>query len=289
VERYARVNGAALFVRAVGDGVPVIVLHGGPDFDHYYLRPELDRLAGPCRLIYYDQRGRGRSAAGVQPDDVSIDSDLADLDAVRQSFGVSSVAVLGHSWGGMLAAEYATRHPGAVSRLILMNTAPVSSADWLTFRNVLADRRRGNGDLDRLRTIAASDGYLSGDPAADLDYYRVHFRLALDDDALERVLPRLRAHFTAPGVLMARAIEHRLYGQTWERPNYDLIPKLRRLEVPTLVLHGEHDFVPLEVVVRIADAMPRARLAVLAGCGHFAYLEQPEAVREHVCALLSEC
>jgi proline iminopeptidase len=65
-ERSIAINGVDLFVREIGDGHPIIVLHGGPDFDHTYLRPELHQLADSCRLIYYDQRGRGRSAAGVR-------------------------------------------------------------------------------------------------------------------------------------------------------------------------------------------------------------------------------
>ena len=101
-----------LFCRDVGEGPPIVVVHGGPDFDHFYLLPELDRLAGAFRLIYYDQRGRGLSAAGVRPEDVSIASELDDLDLVRRHFGLETVAVLGHSWGGVLAMEYAIG-PGA--------------------------------------------------------------------------------------------------------------------------------------------------------------------------------
>jgi proline iminopeptidase len=109
-----------LFLREVGAGRPILVLHGGPDFDHTYLRPELDVLAGSFRLVFYDQRGRGRSGNG----DVSLVSELADADAVRAEAGAERVAVLGHSWGGLLAAEYAVRHPERVSHLILLNTSP---------------------------------------------------------------------------------------------------------------------------------------------------------------------
>src|SRR5215204_1866071 len=101
---------ARLYCRTVGKGRPIIVLHGGPDFDHHYLLPEMDRLADSFCLIYYDQRGRGRSAEGVAPEDVSIDSEIEDLDSVRRHFGLDSVTVLGHSWGGLVAMEYATRH-----------------------------------------------------------------------------------------------------------------------------------------------------------------------------------
>jgi proline iminopeptidase len=86
-----------LFCRDVGEGHPIVVLHGGPEFDHAYFLPELDRLADSFRLIYYDQRGRGRSAVGVRPEDVSIRSEIDDLECVRSHLGLESVAVLGHS------------------------------------------------------------------------------------------------------------------------------------------------------------------------------------------------
>ena len=105
-------------------------------------------------------------------------------------------------------------------------------------------------------------------------------------EALEQVVRRLRAHFTPAGVLAARAIEQRLYDETWERDGYDLIPKLRDIEIPSLVLHGEDDFVPISLAARVAQALPLGRLVVLEDCGHFAPLEAPELVHEHVAALL---
>jgi proline iminopeptidase len=108
---HVRVRGANLFCRELGEGLPIAVLHGGPDFDHTYLLPQLDLLADYFRLIYYDQRGRGRSADHVRADEVTIESEIADLDALREHFQLSSIAALGHSWGGVLAMEYAIRRP----------------------------------------------------------------------------------------------------------------------------------------------------------------------------------
>src|SRR5713101_2173224 len=131
---------ASLYAREVGRGQPIIVLHGGPDFDHGYLLPDLDRLADAFRLIYYDQRGRGRSADHVSPENVTLTSDLDDLDQVRQHFQLDSPALLGHSWGTVLALEYALRHPTRVSHLVLMNPAPASATDLAVFRKVYAQK-----------------------------------------------------------------------------------------------------------------------------------------------------
>ena len=101
-------------------------------------------------------------------------------------------------------------------------------------------------------------------------------------DLLEALVARLRAGWTEEGVLLARAVGERLSGQTWRSTDWDLFPALRELRVPTLVLHGEHDFIPVELAARIADALPDARLSVLAGCGHFTFLEAPELVFEEL-------
>ena len=270
-----------LFCRDVGDGPPIVVVHGGPDFDHCYFLPELDRLADAFRLVYYDQRGRGRSAAGVRPEDVTLSSEIDDLDRVRSRFGLESVAVLGHSWGGVLAMEYAIRHPDRVSHLLLLDTGPASADDWRSFREGLARRRPA--DVDAMRAIASTDAYARGDLEAEAAYYRIHFRITVRrPDHLELLVARLRSNFTEQGVVLARAIEHRLYEDTSESADWDLFPALRRLGVPTLVLHGEDDFVPVEFAARIAEAVPGARLSVLPGCGHFTFLEAPEAVFDEI-------
>jgi proline-specific peptidase len=277
-----------LHLRVIGAGPPVLVLHGGPDFDHTYLRPELDRLAGSCRLVYYDQRGRGRSAAGVRAADVGIDTEVEDIDRIRRQLGAQTIALLGHSWGGLLAMEYACRHPRRVSHLVLLNSAPASAADWAGFRRQLHAKRPAE-DAEHMQAIGNTASYAAGDLQAELDYYRIHFRTAVRSPAqLELILTRLRAHFTPDTVLLARAIEQRLYEQTCLRDGYDLLPGLTATDVPTLVLHGRDDFVPVEYAAHIADAIPGARLVVVPGSGHFCYLDEPDLVHQHVAALLSE-
>jgi proline iminopeptidase len=279
-------GGARLYYRDVGDGRPVVVIHGGPDFDHRYLLPELDLLCDEVRLIYYDQRGRGRSAAGVRPEDVTIASEVADLERLRRHLRLASIALLGHSWGGLLAMEYATRHPDRVSHLILMNTAPAAAADWQVLRDHLR-RLRTPKELEQLAAIAATDAFRSGEIQAEKAYYRLHFRPALTAELIEPVVERLRGHLDAADVRLARAIEDRLYDETASSADYDLLPRLRTLPVPTLVLHGEQDFIPVTLATHIAESIPGAVLTVLPRCRHFAYLEVPEQVREHVAAVLA--
>lgn len=275
------VGNAELYSREVGQGRAIIVLHGGPDFDHSYLLPELDRLADSFHLIYYDQRGRGRSANRVQPEDVTLASDIADLEKVRQYFHLDSVALLGHSWGAVLALEYARRYPEHVSHLILMNPGPASAGDYQQLRKEWLEKRPD--DMERRKAIAATAAYQNGDPDAVMAYYRIHFKPALArPEDYEKIIARLRASFTKEGILKARAIEARLMNETWSLPEFDLLPKLKSLKIPTLVISGDHEFIPTAAAEHIAQAIPNARMVTLKNCGHFSYLESPIAVREEI-------
>ena len=278
---------ARLYVREIGEGVPIIVVHGGPDFDHEYLLPEMDGLAESFRLVYYDQRGRGRSFSGQTSEDVSIASEIEDLDRIREHFGWEACAVLGHSWGGLLAMEYAIRYPGRVSHLILMNTAPASHAGARALRHEL-ERRRSPEQSQRMAALIAAPQYQAGDIDADREYYLIHFASTVRArEQLERLVGRLRSAFTSDSIVAARAIEHRLYEQTWDRPDYDLVPHLATLRIPSLIIHGDNDFVPNGVASEIADALSGSRFMTLADCGHFAYLEQFDHVRSSIAAFMA--
>ncbi len=281
-------SGAArLYVRDLGRGVPIVVLHGGPDFDHEYLLPEMDRLAESFHLVYYDQWGRGRSFSGQQPHGVTMATEVDDLDRVRASFGFESIVLLGHSWGALLAMEYAIRHPGRVSHLILMNPAPASRVDAFAFRNDLAGRRTP-AQTARMDELRSDPRFQAGDVETEAGYYRIHYATTLrNSDHLETVVRRLRSAFSDAGIVAARAIEEKLYEDTWLRDQYDLIPALHRLDIPTLIIAGEADFVPIALVRHIAEAIPGSRLVVLPDCGHFAYLEQPDETFASVSAFLT--
>lgn len=279
---------ASLYARTLGDGRPIVVLHGGPDFDHRYLLPDLDRLAESFRLVYYDQRGRGASATGVRAEEVSMASEIEDLDSVRRHFGFGRCALLGHSWGALPALEYALQEPGRVSHLILMNPAPVSAGGAEIVRRHY--RTRLGADLPRQQEIIDSSGYRAGDPETVAARYRIHFATALTRvEDLERLMARMEAAFASQGplgILLARAVEERLFGETWEDLGYDLLPRLENLRIPALVISGDHDFIPAEIADGIAKALPDARHVAIRDCGHFAFLERADDVRRAVRELL---
>lgn len=277
-EGHVPVKNAELFYREVGQGRPIIVIHGGPGFDHTYLLPDMDRLADSYRLIYYDQRGRGKSMGDVR--DISINTEIEDLEGLRKHLQLDSVAVLGHSWGGYLAMEYAIRYPNRVSHMILMDTSVASRADYLLFEQELSKRTADHEE--RLNALASGAKGEEGDLETRTEYYRIYFSTTIrKPEHLER-LDLSFSNFTKEGVLRARAIGQRLINETWSSSEFNLIPQLKRLSIPTLIIHGDYDFIPLEAVTRIAQAVPGARFTLLKECGHFAYIESPAEVRKEI-------
>src|ERR1051326_8684266 len=120
-------NGVRIYTRRVGDGPPVVVLHGGPGAHHDYLLPQYDRLALGRTLLYYDQRGGGRSPV---PRDTPVGwrEHVADLEALRDHWGLEQVTLLGYSWGGLLAVLYALEHPARIDRLVPVSAPPPPAA-----------------------------------------------------------------------------------------------------------------------------------------------------------------
>ncbi len=272
------VGSTSLFYREIGEGKPLVVLHGGPAFDHHYLAPELDWLAGRLRVVHYDARGRGWSSEGVTPEEVTIESEVDDLASVLETLDLQDVVLLGHSWGGLLAVEYLLRDGRPVSHLVLMNTAPVSNHDYLHFVEHRRDMHSLE-DREKMAELAATPEFLRGEPEGAVPLLRISFGLTLPQpDLLDSLVSRITGHHTRDTLLKAREIANRLVETTQEAPDYDLMGQLARLEVPTLVIHGEHDFVPLEIAESIAGAIPGARMTVFEDRGHFTYMEVPDLV-----------
>src|SRR5512136_1148522 len=120
-----QIRDVSLFVKVMGQGYPLVLMHGGPGLDHTSLLP-LQPLADQFTLIFYDHRCNGRSE-GAEVSSMTFENLTADADALRQTLGFDKWAVLGHSFGGQVALEYALRYPDSLSHLILVDTG---GSEW---------------------------------------------------------------------------------------------------------------------------------------------------------------
>ena len=257
------VRGVVLFERRIGAGPATVVLHGGPGAHYDYLLPGFDRLAHGRTLVYYDQRGGGRSAVPRETP-VGWREQVADLEALRGLWGLDRLSIAGYSWGGLLALLYALEHPDRVERLALVSPAPVWKAARAEFERRLAERNAAPAVQAARR--AAQDGGLRERSAEA--YRRRMFELSVAGYFHDWTRARDLTPFRITG---------RTQQEVWESlGEFDLRPRLAGLAVPAVILHGQDDPIPMATAEELARLL-RAPLHRLPACGHVPYVEAPEA------------
>lgn len=264
------INGTQLFCTSEGDGPALVVLHGGPGVSHDYLRPHLDALTNGRRVIYYDQRGSGRSSGDVDPSTLDIDTFVADLEDLRRSYGLRRMDLLGHSWGGLLALHYALAHPERVRSLVLVDSAPANSE--LDERNMAARAERLTAaDRAAMQEITSSEAFAAREPAALTAYLRISEKVKFHDPAR---LDDLRLDLDGETLGKLMNVSRAFHGAL---ADYDIHDRIAAIDRPTLILHGAQDTIPLEAAERIHHAIAGSELVTFERCGHFPFIEAREA------------
>lgn len=265
-------------------GAPrALVLHGGPGAHHDYLLPqmlELTRLAGGRELLFYDQRGGGRSKTH-QRDEITWHTQVADAAAVIREMTLEGAPIVGYSWGALLAMLYASEAARDASLpphgpLVLIDPAPVTRHYRNEFESEFA-RRQNAEAIVRLRGDLAASGLRERDPEA---YRQRNFELSVAGYFAD---PRSATDLTP------FRVTSRVQQSVWESlGNFDLIGSraLARVHARTLIVHGRQDPIPLASSQAAAGAM-QADLVVLENCGHVPYVEQPAALFSAIDSFLS--
>jgi len=278
-EYHAVLNGVNEWYRVAGAAnhtTPMVIVHGGPggnsyEFEHT-IGPRLERFS---TVVYYDQRGSGHSAVPTDDGAYTIPILVSDIEALRANLGVERVTLLGFSFGGWLAAEYAIAHPEHVERLILQSSMDGDLARMTTYQTyafafMATGQRRV--ELESLAHAAITDVSKRIDDVwnnasrADIDH------LLFQSMAVAAEVHRLEAE---SGERNTGKMLRVLLGTPYRQPA--LVDDLRKLSVAALVMVGAHDRnVGVDVSHEIADALPHARYVVFGNSAHFPEMEEPE-------------
>ena len=271
---FAKINGIDLFFDVVGSGLSVMeksleskpvlfVHHGGPGGDHSLFRPWLDGLQDTAQIIYFDHRGTGRSGRA----DVStytLEQMADDIEALRLYLGIEAPVLLGASFGGMVALQYAVRYPDSLSKLILADTAPSNEYYALSMKQVAEV-----ASAEQMELITALFGgtitpekYARWAEVVGPLYYRTVPPLSEREAVDARVIagPEVAEH----------VMKHEL-------PSYDVRAQLGAIHIPTLVVTGRYDWVtPPSQSEEIVKGIPHANLHIFENSGHNPLVEETQ-------------
>jgi len=278
------IRDVSLFVKVMGQGYPLLLMHGGPSLDHTTLLP-LQPLADQFTLVFYDHRCNGRSV-GADVTSMTWENLTADAEALRQTLGFDRWAVLGHSFGGNVALEYALRYPQSLSHLILMNTG---GDQWWVNQNapeVLA--RRGYSAA----VVGAARRFYNGQVTADeylptvLKFIRAY---SYHPSLLYHPILLALAHQVGLGPPMKMRPEALIFGYSQLLKGWTVMDRLGEIKLPTLVVAGRHDFLfPPEHQAILANRLPNAHLEIIERAGHNPHMEQPAPVIEVIKSFLAD-
>ena len=254
------------------------MLHGGPGAHHDYLLPQMLELSSEHELIFYDQRGGGRSRTDDR-EPITWRTHVDDLRAIVQELTRGPLSIVGYSWGGLLALLHLVEADAAERpvRMILIDPAPATRTHRATFEREFAQRQAGPV-VAALREELAASGLRERDPEA---YRHRTFELGVAGYFADPVAARDLTPFR----VLARVQQ-----SVWESlGDFDLLADLAAVQPrpATLVLHGREDPIPLESSEQVAGALD-ARLVVIEGSGHVPYVEQPGALFAAIRGFLDE-
>ncbi len=256
------VNGVKLVYDDAGSGVPFVTLHGGPGMgsrrgDWATFQP----LTDSYRLISYDQRGNGESDGG---EPYSHEQFVADVEALRQALGLGKIVLLGGSYGGYIALEYALRHQENLHALVLRDTAANNR-----YRDTSMDRALASGfpmDEGRLERLFAGQVRSDDDFRESFKMIQPLYNVARDPEAEAARLEQIPFRFETHNWAFSR-----------NQADFDITEKLRTVRTPTLVTVGRHDWItPLEASEELASVLPGSELIIFEHSGHSPQLEETD-------------
>lgn len=261
---------AKIFYRAFGQGKPLIVLHGGPGLTQDYLLPQLYKLAENNFIIFYDQRGCGQSTGEINSSTINIETFVSDLDVIRRAFNFNKISILGHSWGGFLAMEYAIAHPEHIEKLILSNPMPASSEEYALFGQEWT--RRMSPYQKELEAIHQTPEFAEGNPAIMEKMYRIIFKTYCYNPNSADLL----SLYMSPAASINGAKVYENFRLNIFEKSFNLHESLKSLQIPTLILHGDAVPIPPITVQKIHESIQNSEYVLMKDCGHFPYVEDQD-------------
>lgn len=278
-EGFVYANGLFLYYTELGEGQPLIVLHGGPGGTHNYFLPYLLPLARTNRIIFMDERGSGRSGKLEDASGYTVENMVEDVEALRQALGLGSINLLGHSFGGVIAQAYALKYQQNLSHLILANTFDSTNElnqVWARLKTKIDPEH-----LQRIEELEKQGLFDKGKPWEHGRYTAEYAELAWGWAYYPYWYENHPNPNYSPGsVGLAWDVYREMSGSDGEfvidgnLKSVEYTERLRTVRLPTLIITGEHDEISLQMSNEMHASISGSQLAVLPKSKHMTFVDQ---------------
>ena len=280
-EGFVDAHGVLIYYKSLGQGPPLMIVHGGPGADHTYFLPYLLPLARSHRLIFIDERGSGRSERLEDASRYTVEAMADDVEDVRVALGLGQISLLGHSYGGVLAQAYALKYQQNLSHLILNSTFPSTRE----MNEVLAREKAKmpRKQLARLNQLESAGLFGKGEAWEHGRYPEEYEKLAWGPG----YFPFLYGARPDPNYdpVANGNISWDLYREMWgshgefvidgNLKSVEYVDRLPAIHVPTLILVGDHDECDPSLSREMHEKIGGSQLVILPNSGHMNFVDQP--------------
>jgi proline iminopeptidase len=263
---FKEINGAKIYYRAIGNGDPILIVHGGPGLDQSYLYPHIKSLAKKFRLVFYDQRLSGKSSAYADTNSISVDAFVEDIESLRQQLSLQRITILAHSFGGLFAVKYALKYPQNVKSLVLVSMVSPNSAENRDSEQILRKRFTTDDSLKRA-AILKSEGFKKREASVYNELMKLSFKNQVYKKSYLADL-----NFELPPDFYQRSLL--LQHLRKDISSYNFYDQLKHIHCPALLVYGNYDPLSKFVAKKIIDSLLNAELKIFKKCGHFPFLEK---------------
>ncbi|MEP5152918.1 alpha/beta hydrolase [Planktotalea sp.] len=253
------VNGAELYYETLGSGPALLMMHGGLGLSHDYLRPYFDQLSENYTVVYYDHFGNGRSEKPEDYSEMTFDRLTSDAAGLMTTLGHDTFTLIGHSYGGFIAQEFAANYEDRLDGLVLIDTVP--TFDYAPSVSGSDEQMAAFGKLFSQPMADDADWQATWNPVVQMYFHQWDTTIGSDLDA--RTVYEHRA-WNAAGALLG---------------TFNTLEKLPNISTSTLVIAGRHDGItpPSPGAERIASALPNSEITIFENSGHYPFIEEEAA------------
>ncbi|MBK7444213.1 MAG: alpha/beta hydrolase [Chitinophagales bacterium] len=259
------VNGTQLYIKIIGEGDPILIVHGGPGLNHEYFLPHLLPLAKNHKLIFYDQRSSGKSQLSVRAN-MNFNTFAADIEAIRVLFNIEKLDIICHSWGALPVTTYLQQYPDHVRSIVYANPTPLNN-ELAGESTIIVQNKISPADSAKRADLMLSEGFKKGDMAVINQLMMLSFKqLFCDTNKLALLDPKL------PNDYLVASLS--LYGFAADMKKYDLYAQIKDNPTPVLIIRGVCDISPETADNRLKQCFTNAQLFVFEHSGHFSFIEE---------------